>query len=264
MEYIKLTPETIESEHICCAFSDKKCTAGYAAKKQWLTAQFKNDYVFQRLDERAKVFIEYGPAEKAWVPVDAPDYVMLGCFWVSGKYKGEGHGKALLDSTIKEAKKQGKKGLVAMVGGTPASAKKNNPNKKFHFLSDNKWLFAQGFETCDQLDSGFQLLVLDFKSGEEGRPVFNAKARKQKLKTDNGCVVYYSNRCPYTEYYVNECLTEACEKRGIPLEIIKLDTMKKAQAAPTPATIFSLFMDGEFVTTDVSACLDSRFDKIVK
>jgi hypothetical protein len=39
--------------------------------------------------------------------------------------------------------------------------------------------------------------------------------------------------------------------------------MEQAQAAPTPATIFSLFLDGKFVTTDISVCMDSRFDKIV-
>jgi hypothetical protein len=39
--------------------------------------------------------------------------------------------------------------------------------------------------------------------------------------------------------------------------------MKKAQSAPTPATIFSLFFDGKFVTTDISICMDSRFDKII-
>ncbi|WP_211208649.1 YoaP domain-containing protein [Leptonema illini] len=37
----------------------------------------------------------------------------------------------------------------------------------------------------------------------------------------------------------------------------------QAQAAPTPATIFSLFHDGRFVTTDLSVCMDSRFDRIV-
>jgi len=40
--------------------------------------------------------------------------------------------------------------------------------------------------------------------------------------------------------------------------------MKKAQSAPTPATIFSLFIDGKFVTTDISVCMDSRFDKIIE
>lgn len=47
----------------------------------------------------------------------------------------------------------------------------------------------------------------------------------------------------------------------MPLTIIKLETMEQAQTAPTPATIFSLFYESKFVTTDISACMDSRFDK---
>ncbi len=32
-KYIILTEENMAKEHICCAFSDKKCTAGYELKK---------------------------------------------------------------------------------------------------------------------------------------------------------------------------------------------------------------------------------------
>ena len=82
MEYITLSKTNLPSEHICCAFSDKKCKDSYEAKKRWLSNEFDNGYVFKRLDERAKVFIEYGPAEQAWLPIIAPDYLALGCFWV--------------------------------------------------------------------------------------------------------------------------------------------------------------------------------------
>ncbi len=58
------------------------------------------------------MFIEYGSAEKAWIPVTAPNYLMINCFWVSGKYKGSGHGKALLQHAINDAKRQGRDGLV--------------------------------------------------------------------------------------------------------------------------------------------------------
>ena len=95
-KYITLDKSNIDNEHICCAFSDKKCQEGYALKKEWLKREFDNGYVFRRLDARAKVFLEYVPAEKAWIPVDAPNYLMLNCFWVSGQYKEKGHGKALL------------------------------------------------------------------------------------------------------------------------------------------------------------------------
>lgn len=70
----------IASEHICCAISDKKCADGYHAKKEWLIKEFENGYVFRRINERAKVFIEYGPAEKAWIPITAPNYLNINCF----------------------------------------------------------------------------------------------------------------------------------------------------------------------------------------
>lgn len=45
--------------------------------------------------------------------------------------------------------------------------------------------------------------------------------------------------------------------------VAKLNICKEAQNAPSAATIFSLFYNGEFVTTDISVCMDSRFDKIM-
>ena len=57
-QYITLNKENVDKEHICCAFSDKKCSEGYELKKQWLNKEFENGYVFRRLDTRAKVIIE--------------------------------------------------------------------------------------------------------------------------------------------------------------------------------------------------------------
>jgi predicted GNAT family acetyltransferase len=197
------------------------------------------------------VFIEYGPSEKAWAPLTAPNYIMIGCFWVSGKYKGKGHGKALLQEVIEAAKSQGKNGLVTVVG-----------TKKFHFMSDTKWLLRQGFDICESIPSGFSLISMDFIKSVK-RPCFNNSVRSGECSVKKGIVAYFSNRCPYSEYHVKESLLETANKRNLPLTLIKLDTMKKAQSAPTPATIFSLFLDGKFVTTDISACMDSRFDKII-
>ena len=108
---IQLTSNNINNEHICCAISDKKCAESYQAKKDWLKREFANGYVFRRIDARAKVFIEYGPAEKGWVPIVAPNYLLINCFWVSGQYKNKGYGKKLLQFAIDDAQKNSKKGL---------------------------------------------------------------------------------------------------------------------------------------------------------
>lgn len=250
-EIIQLTTENIDKEHICCAFSDKKCAESYQQKKDWLKREFDNGYVFRRLDARAKVFIEYGPAEKGWVPVTAPNYLLINCFWVSGRYKNKGYGKKLIQLAQDDAISQGKDGLVTVVG-----------TKKFHFMSDTKWLLRQGFETCETLPNGFSLLVRKINKGAKN-PTFNESVLSGECPDKNGLVVYYTNRCPYSEYYVKDCLTIAAKNRNLLLKMVKLETMEQAQSAPSPATIFSLFYNGKFITTDVSICLDNRFDKIM-
>ncbi|MBK8805497.1 MAG: YoaP domain-containing protein [Bacteroidales bacterium] len=248
---ITLNKTTLDKEHICCAFSDKKCTEGYQLKKDWLKKEFDNGYVFRRLDERAKVFIEYGPSEKAWAPMIAHNYLNINCFWVSGKYKEQGYGKELLRLTEEDAREKNCDGLVTIVGST-----------KFHFMSDTKWLLYQGFEVVEKLPSGFILLVK--KLTQKGElPKFADSVHNPNI-SKNGIVVYYSNRCPFTEYHVNTSLPEVAAKRNLNLSIVKIKTMEEAQNAPTPATIFSLFLNGTFITTDLSVCLESRFDKLIQ
>ena len=250
-EIIQLTKANIDNEHICCAFSDKKCKDSYEAKKEWLKKEFDNDYKFHRIDARAKVFIEYGPAEKAWLPIIAPNYLNINCLWVSGKYKKNGYGKALLQIAEDEARLQNKSGLVTIVG-----------TKKFTFMSDTKWFLKQGFETIETTDTGFSLLVKKIDTTAEN-PSFADSAKKADCIEKEGIVVYYSNRCPFAEYHVQTSLLEAAKNRNIPLKIIKLESIEEAQKAPSPATIFSLFYNGKFITTDISICMDSRFDKLI-
>jgi GNAT superfamily N-acetyltransferase len=251
-KFITLTKENIGKEHICCALSDKKCKESYELKKDWLRKEFDNGYVFRRLDERAKVFIEYVPAEKGWAPVEAPNYLLINCFWVSGQYKGKGYGKALLQSAIDDAQAQGRDGLVTIAG-----------TAKFHFMNDTKWLLRQGFETVEKLPYGFSLLVRKLNP-KAANPRFGESVMSGECEFKEGIAVYYTNRCPFTEYHVRQSLIETAGKRNLPLKIIKLETMEQAQSSPTPATIFSLFYQGTFATTDLSVCMDSRFDKVVK
>ncbi len=251
MTYIALTKDNLGSEHICCAFSDKKCADGYQLKKDWLAKEFDNGYRFIRLNERAKVFIEFGPAALGWSPITAPNYLLINCFWVSGKYKGNGHGKALLEQAVAEAKKQGMDGVVTIVG-----------KKKSHFMSDGKWFLQQGFEVCATTPSGFNLIVLKLNK-QAALPMFNDGVLTGECPEQDGLVAYYSDRCPYAEYHVTQSLVESANNRNIPVKMIKIKSAEQAQLSPCPSTIFSLYYNGKFVTTDISACMDSRLDKAI-
>lgn len=249
---IKLNNNNIGNEHICCAIADKKCNESYEQKKQWLRKEFGHGYSFYRLDARAKVFIEYCDAEKAWVPIEAPNHLFIGCMWVSGKYKGKGYAKALLQKAVDEANELGKDGLVTIVG-----------TKKFHFMNDTKWLLKQGFEEVEKLPYGFSLLVKKLNAQAKS-PKFKQSVETGECANKDDLTVFFTNRCPFSEYHVTHLLTEVVKNRNLNVEVIKLETLEDAQNAPTPATIFSLFYNGKFVTTDISVCMESRFDKIVK
>lgn len=67
--YKNITLENIETEHLCCAISDKKHEEGVKLKKEWLKERIAERHVFRKLDAKGKVFIEYAPLEKAWVPI---------------------------------------------------------------------------------------------------------------------------------------------------------------------------------------------------
>ncbi|WP_353119553.1 N-acetyltransferase [Myroides odoratus] len=250
--FIKLDQHNIEQEHICCAIADKKSKEGYQLKKDWLKKEMEHGYVFRRLDARAKVFIEYGPVAKGWAPVIAPDYLLINCFWVSGQYKGKGYAKQLLQMAIDDAKQNKYKGLVTIVG-----------TKKFHFMSDTHWLLKQGFTTVEQTSSGFSLLVLKLDAAAVN-PEFNESVRTGRCKETTDLTVYYSNRCPFSALHVEDLLVATAQKRNLSLTLVKLEDREQAQQAPSPATIFSLFYQGEFLTTDMSVCLDSRFDKCLE
>ena len=53
MEYIKVTNENIEKEHICCAISNNN-DIQVSSKKAWLSERFEDGLVFLKSTERGK------------------------------------------------------------------------------------------------------------------------------------------------------------------------------------------------------------------
>ena len=146
MNYIHITKENIDREHICCAMSGKQSLA----KKEWLRQRFDEGLVFYRSEERGKCFIEYIPAENAWVPIEADGWLYINCLWVSGSMKGHGFSSELLSECIRDAEAQGKKGLCILCA----------EGRKREFLADPKFLAHKGFRVADISDCGINLMYL--------------------------------------------------------------------------------------------------------
>ena len=101
MEYIRVTKDNLEKEHICCAISNNK-DVQVSSKKAWLADRFDEGLVFLKSVERGKCFIEYIPAENAWAPIEADGYMYIDCLWVSGSFKGHGYSNDLLSACIED------------------------------------------------------------------------------------------------------------------------------------------------------------------
>ena len=86
-EYINITLDNIDQEHICYAISDKKYFEGGFNKKEWLKKRITEGHVFRKLNVQGKVFVEYAPLEKAWVPIEGNGFLYIYCLWVSGILK---------------------------------------------------------------------------------------------------------------------------------------------------------------------------------
>ena len=246
MEYIRVTGDNLDAEHICCAISNNK-DIQVASKKAWLADRFADGLVFLKSVERGKCFIEYLPAENAWVPIEADGYTYIDCLWVSGSFKGHGYSNDLLGACIEDSRKQGRGGLCIL-----SSAKKRP------FLADPKYLKHKGFSVSDEAAGGIQLWCLPF-SEQGDRPRFKDCAKHPRIE-EKGYVLYYTNQCPFNAKYV-PILEETAKAHGIPFKAVRLSSREEAQNAPTPITTYALIYDGAYLTNEQMN--EAKFLKLV-
>lgn len=86
-------------------------------------------------------------------------------------------------------------------------------------------------------------------------PEFKACAKHPKAAGD-GFVLYYTDQCPFTYYWVTRVQQTAAE-HGIPFKVIHITTKEQAQSVPAPVTTYALFRDGKFVTHAIQS--DKKF-----
>lgn len=229
-EYINITLENIEKEHLCCAISDKKHQDGVNAKKEWLKERIKEGHVFRKLNVQGKVFIEYSPLEKAFVPVEGDHYLYIYCLWIAGSFKGNGYGKELLEYVIENAKRQGKNGICVI------SSKKKKP-----FLGEKDFYIKYGFKVVDTIGD-YELLALPFHSKI---PQFCSEARKMEIDSKD-LTIYYSFECPFVINSIKE-IEEYGKENHIKINFYKVDTLEKAKNVPCIFNNWAVFKDGKFV-----------------
>ena len=245
MEYVIVNKDNLDEENICCAIA-KNNDIQVLSKKNWLNNMFDEGLVFLKAKERGKCFIEYLPAENAWNPLIAKDYMYIDCLWVAGSFKGNGYAGDLWNYCINDAKSKGKKGLCIL------SSEKKKP-----FLADPKFLSHKGFKVADKASNGIELWYLPFEDGDI--PKFKDCAKHPHI-LDMGYILYYTNQCPFNGKYI-PILEKVASDNNIPFKAIHLDTKEKAQNAPSPCTTYALFHNGDYISNEQMN--ETRFLKLI-
>ena len=158
--------------------------------------------------------------------------------------KGHGYSNDLLSECIRDAKSQGKKGICIL----------SAEGRKREFLSDPKYMAHKGFTVADVSDCGINLMYLPLDPGAEP-PKFKDCA-KHPSADGEGFVLYYTDQCPFTYYWVPR-VQEVAKENGIPLKAIHITSREEAQSVPAPVTTYALFRDGKFVTHAIQS--DKKF-----
>ena len=230
-DYINLTLENIEEEHLCCAISDKKHQKGVKSKKEWLEQRIPEGHIFRKLNAKGKVFIEYAPLEKSWCPVEGDNFMYIYCLWVAGSYKDNGYGKELLEYAIEDSKYKKKNGICTI------TSKKKKP-----YLAEKKFFEKYGFKVVDTIGE-YELLSISFGID---KPKFRETARKMEIESKD-LTIFYSNQCPFVVNCVKE-LEEYSRENSVRINFEKVDSLKKAKDIPCVFNNWANFKDGKFLS----------------
>lgn len=234
-EFINLTEENLEEEHLCCIIRSKKLHPGVEAKRKWLSERLKEGHVFRKLNDKATVFIEYAPLETAWTPIIGENYYYIYCLWVSGPHKGRGYGRALMEYCLEDAQAKGKAG-VCMLGA----------DKQKAWLSDQAFAKKFGFTVADRTDNGYELLALSF---DGTMPQF-APSAKSLMVAQKELTIYYDVQCPFIPRRI-EAIQRYCEENKNPAAFIRVDTLQKAKSLPCIFNNWAVFYNGRFETVNL-------------
>lgn len=243
---INVTPENVEDTGIFCIKNKK--APGYHSKIAWFKSKLNHGLKIKiAVDafDKQLGFIEYLPSELAWRPIKAKNYLFIQCIALFGKAaRNKGTGSKLIQLCEQDALNNKKSGICTMSSNGAWMA--------------NKQLFEKnGFVITQELDR-FELMIKTFET-KQPIPNFNDWTKEQAKYT--GWNLVYSDQCPWHDKSVTDLMNCAMD-HGFELQIVKLETPKAAQKAPSGFGTFSLLKDGRLLADHYIS--RTRFENILK
>lgn len=225
---------------------------GYQNKVNWIKERLKEGLKYKLLwvtegykKETSRGFIEYIPGQFNWRGIQAKDWMVIHCLWITGKYKNKGYGIKLLNEAIRDAKEKDLKGVAIVTSQKCSGLAKNSIFKK------------AGFEKVDEFKPDFELNALAF-SKDAPLPKFHPIKDGNVKACGDGVTLLDGRQCPYVQTMV-EPLEKCANSANIPFQVKFLNNREEAQYnGITPYGVYGVVFNGEVI----SYCYPRRVTEI--
>ena len=242
----EVSPADAAEKGICCS-KDRK-SKGFNAKVSWMCKP-ENDGLRLILAGRPQAgiigFAEYLPADAAWRPVLAENYMFIQCIAMyEKKSRNQGVAGAMLGLIEKKALELGMNGVCVMTSTGS-------------WMADKSLFEKNGYQVCDALGR-FELLCKTYNP-EASLPELIDQT--EALAQYQGWHLVYADQCPWHQKAVNDLL-EAATENNIQLKVTLLETAAQARNSPTGFGTFGLIKDGKLLADHYIS--KTRFLNILK
>lgn len=245
---IDTNEENIHQYGFCGTKSSKH--KGYNNKVQWLCKRFLDGLKFKILlteDESSVGMIEYIPGDYAWRAVDAKDYMFIHCLLVhQKKIREQGYGGKLIEECERDALEQRMQGVAIMTS-------------KGSWMAGKDIFIKRGYKVVDYAKPGFELLVK--KYGKAKDPKFKGNWEEKLLSYGKNLTILFSDQCPNIDKGHNDII-KTCKEHHIKVNVIKMESYKQAQEAPSPYSIYNIIYNGSLLAEHPIS--NTRFLNILK
>ena len=217
-----------------CGYYKPGLSEGHRRKSEWLKERFAEGLRYKVL--RSREFgdigmIEYASGNQAWRPVEAEGYLVIHCLMVLSKHQGKGLGSLLLESCLRDAKKNKCRG-VAVVTSSDA------------FMVRDDLFLKAGFVPVDR-SPPYELLVKKLKRTAPD-PRFIVEQERLLKRYRKGLRILAADQCPYVTQSV-ERIVEASRTMGLDPKVVRVGSAKSSRELPTPYGVFSILCDGKLI-----------------
>jgi hypothetical protein len=228
---VDVTPENIVDLGLFCIKNVK--SPEFARKRDWFKDNYKNGLRIKILyneSDKQIGYIEYIPADFAWRPVDAPDFMFIQCMYVYAKKdKNKGYGSFMIKACEEDAEKQGMKGVCTITS-------------KGTFIANQHLFIKNGYSQVEKLER-YELMVKKFDQKPQDPKLMDWK---QKQKKYQGWNLIYADQCPWNNKSV-EAIKVVAQEAGVNLKVKKITTWQEAKSAPSGFGVFSLLHNGKLL-----------------